>query len=124
MLTQAVFGATHAMMVSTNIWQKATSPTVRGIVAIAESRLLVTLGVAYVMITILALTVVVVGYIAVYVVPFQSSLYEEPKGLLGMAILLYKSHLMKKAKELRNDSTTNDGKVLERLTDNPMILDG
>jgi hypothetical protein len=115
--TSALFAAAHAVMVSSFLWHAdegaAAGSTVEGSLTVPTVRLVVVDSIANVLLGALAVLAVLSMWIAVDVINNESSLFEEPTGLLGSAILLHKSDIGALASDLRNDPQAElDGRVL------------
>ncbi|EXJ62394.1 hypothetical protein A1O7_02829 [Cladophialophora yegresii CBS 114405] len=115
--TSVLFTAAHAVMVSSFLWQAGggatAESTVQGSLSIPTMRLVVVDSIANVLLSTLAVLAVLTVWIAVDLVNNETSLFEEPTGLLGSAILLHESSVNALAADLRSDpEAAQDGKAL------------
>jgi len=112
--TTAVFNAAYSVMASSFLWQPGEGVTVHGLLTVPTLRLIVVDSVANIILSALAVIAVITVFVAIDVINNSSSLYEEPAGLLGSAILLCNSDVNDLASELRDDTRAKqDGRVLE-----------
>ncbi|OQU97831.1 hypothetical protein CLAIMM_03711 [Cladophialophora immunda] len=112
--TSAVFTAAYAVMASSFLWQHDAGDLVTGSLTIPTVRLVVVDSIAIVLLSMLGVLVVLGVLIAIDVINHESSLYEEPIGLLGSAILLYDSSVTSLALDLRNEQEARrDGMALK-----------
>ncbi|OCT50458.1 hypothetical protein CLCR_06759 [Cladophialophora carrionii] len=115
--TSVLFTAAHAVMVSSFLWQAGAADTagntVQGSLTIPTVRLVVVDPIANVLLSVLAVLAVLTIWISIDVINNETSLFEEPKGLLGSAILLHESDVNAFASDLRRDvEAAQDGRVL------------
>jgi hypothetical protein len=120
--TSAIYTAAYAVMVSTFLWESAAGAEILGTSTMPVVRLITTDSIASVLLGSLAFLALVTIWIVVYVIHNESSLYEEPAGLLGSAILLWESDVNGLAARLRRQpGAINDGRVLEHAKERKRV---
>ncbi|ETI23741.1 hypothetical protein G647_05546 [Cladophialophora carrionii CBS 160.54] len=115
--TSVLFTAAHAAMVRSFLWRAGAADTagstVQGSLIIPTVRLVVVDSIANVLLGALAVLAVLTVWIRIDVINNETSLFEEPKALLGSAILLHGSDVNAFASHLRRDpEAAQDGRVL------------
>jgi Protein of unknown function (DUF3433) len=112
--TATIYTAAFAIMASTFLWESSTGHQIHGTAVVPTERLIVTDVIAYILLGCLSFLALITIWIAVYVIRNESSLYEEPQGLLGLAVVLFDSAVNKVAGDLRRTAEAKrDGQVLE-----------
>jgi Protein of unknown function (DUF3433) len=114
MSTATIYTAAFAIMASTFLWESSMGPQIHGTAVVPTERLIVTDAIAYILLGCLSFLALITMWIAVYVIRNESSLYEEPQGLLGFAIVLFESDVNNLAGRLRKRTVPKlDGRFLE-----------